>query len=224
MVLLHPFTSLQPFSNRLDLRFITLDDKTASDADIRRVSGIANTASLHQKHGRDIAIVREPTERTLPADGLITDIPNLGLIIRFADCQNFVVYAPQKNVVGLIHAGWRGVVAGVIPSFFQTLKKEWGIDAKDVWVGAGPSLCKKCADFTDPAKEVPSLGQFTNGRHVDLIAAAGKQFADCGVPHDHIERMADCTRCMPEKYWTYRGGHREEVKNGYTNCFVARLK
>jgi YfiH family protein len=220
----HPFANLRPFAKQLDVLFLDRADNVASGADIKRVTAVDTLTSLHQKHGKNVVVVREESSRTLQADGLITDVKGLSLLIRFADCQNFVVYAPKHNVVGLIHAGWKGVVAGVIPEFFAVLKREWGIGAADVVVGAGPSLCTACADFTDPNTEVPTLKPFIGGRCVDLIAAANKQFANAGVPAANIERMSECTRCNPETLWTYRGGHREEVKNGFTNCLVATLR
>lgn len=220
----HPFRSLAAFRDQLDLCFLTKEDGVSSDADVKRVTGVQQLASLHQKHGNQVAVVRAQTSRTEPADAIVTDVAGLSLLIRFADCQNFVLYTPSKHVVALVHAGWRGVVAGIIPATFRTLKTEWGIQPQDVLVGAGPSLCTACADFTDPATEVPTLASFTTGRTVDLIAAANAQFAECGVPAANIERSPDCTRCIPGTYWTYRGGHREEVKQGYTNCFVATLR
>ncbi|HRH93897.1 MAG TPA: polyphenol oxidase family protein [Candidatus Peribacteria bacterium] len=220
----HPFANLRPFTKQLDVLFLDKADNVATDADIKRVTGVATLTSLHQKHGKNVVVVREESSRTLPADGLVTDVKGLSLLIRFADCQNFVIYAPKHNVVGLIHAGWKGVVAGVIPEFFAVLKREWNIAPGEVMVGAGPSLCFQGADFTDPAAEVPTLKPFIGGRCVDLIAAANKQFADAGVPSANIERMPECTRCNPGTLWTYRGGHREEVKSGFTNCLVVTLR
>lgn len=220
----HPFANLRPFAKQLDVLFLEKADNVASDADIKRVTGAPKLTSLHQKHGKNVVVVRTESSRTQQADGLITDTPGLSLLIRFADCQNFVIFAPKHNVVGLIHAGWKGVVAGVIPEFFAVLKHEWNIGPEEVIVGAGPSLCTQGADFTDPNAEVPTLKPFISGRCVDLIAAADKQFADAGVPRESIERMPECTRCNPQTLWTYRGGHREEVKNGFTNCLVVTLR
>lgn len=220
----HPFEHLRQFREALDLHFLTREDRVSSDADIKRVTGVLQLASLHQKHGKQVAVVRAPTSRIEPADAIATDVAGLSLLIRFADCQNFVLFAPKQRVVALVHAGWRGVVAGVIPETCSVLQREWGIAPGDVWVGAGPSLCMACADFTDPAREVPTLARYTVGRTVNLLAAAHDQLIACGVPAERIERMQQCTRCTPETYWTYRGGHREEVKQGYTNCFVATLR
>ncbi len=220
-----PFTLFGPaLRDRLRLDFLVKQDAVGNDADIGSVTGSAKTVGLRQLHGNVVHVVREPSSRILQGDGLITDVPGLTLTIRFADCQGLVVYAPGKNVVGLIHAGWRGVIAGVIPSFFLALKEEWDINPDQVLVGIGPSLCLKCADFTDPAKEVPSLQKYTVGRCVDLQAAADDQLKELGVPASAIERSPDCTRCNPDTYWTYRGGHREEVTNGNINAFAAALK
>ncbi len=222
-MIIHPFTLLTPFKDKIDVRFLTKEDDAKNDADIARASGAQNLVSIHQMHGADTVIVREPSSRMLKADGLATDKSGLSLVIRFADCQSLLIYSRKHRVVGLAHAGWRGIVAGVIPNFFRQLKSEWNIGASDVIVGMGPSLCMKCAEFTDPEKEVPSLAQFTMGRCVDLQAAADNQLIDAGVQMDQIERLPQCTRCKPDIYWTYRGGHREEVKEGYTNSFVVTL-
>jgi polyphenol oxidase len=219
----HPFTLLKPHADRLLLDFLLKADDVHDDVGVGRATGHSRTVGLRQMHGNVVHVVREPSSRTLQGDGLITDVPGLALTIRFADCQGLVVYAPAKNVVGLIHAGWRGVVAGVIPSFFLALKDEWDINPDQVIVGIGPSLCLKCADFTDPAHEVPSLQKYTVGRCVDLQAAADAQLAELGVPASAIERSPDCTRCNPEKYWTYRGGHREEVTSGCINAFAVSI-
>ena len=47
---------------------------------------------------------------------------------------------------------------------------------------------------------------------------------DAGIQPQNIERMDDCTRCHPEKYWTYRGGDREAVKAGRTNVMACVLR
>lgn len=219
----HPFQILAPYKEEFDLRFLTKEDNVHNDAEIGTLSGAKRTVGLRQLHGSVVHVVREPSSRVLDGDGLVTDVPGLTLTIRFADCQGLVIYAPKHNVVGLIHAGWRGVVAGVIPSFFATLTSEWNIDPTDTFVGIGPSLCEQCADFSEPATEVPSLKEFTKGKHVDLRGAADAQLRKAGVQEANIERSSECTRCMPERYWTYRGGHREEVREGYVNCFAVEL-
>ncbi len=223
-MILSPFQLLKPFEEQLSVAFFTKSDDIPDDQTAARAINASKAAGLWQKHGNHTVIVREPSNRTEQADGMITDAPDLALCLRVADCQSFVIFEPQKNIVGLLHAGWRGLIAGAIPEFFTVLKKEFGIDPSETFIGAGPSLCQKCADFTDPARELPSISkEFIHGKTVDLQGAATAQMIELGVQPDHLERHPDCTRCHPELYWTYRGGDREKVMEGHTNMLGVSL-
>ncbi len=223
-----PFAILQPFSDRLHTALFDRGDNVRNDGDVIR--SLKNDArwpqpeklvSLKQVHGKRVMVVRHTSQRIEEADGVITDQPGLTLTIRSADCQALLVFSPTRNVVGLIHAGWRGVDAGVIPEFFAVMKREWNIEPSEVFVAAGPSLCQKCADFTDPKSELQNIREnFFHGRHVDLQAAATDQLISLGMDPYRIERHRDCTRCHPETWWTYRGGHRNEVCEGATNVLA----
>ncbi len=220
-----PFPLLRPFSGELSTTVFAKADDVHGDAAAAEALGLRRAAGLHQAHGREVAIVREPSARTIRADAMLTDVKDLLLCIRWADCQNFVVLAPGKGVAGVIHAGWKGLLAGVIPATLEAVTREWGIAPAELVVGAGPSLCARCADFTDPATELPGLPEnLRDGRHADLRAWAGKQFFNGGVSSERFQRMACCTRCEPDMFWTYRGGHREEVKAGRTNMLTASLR
>jgi YfiH family protein len=208
----------------LTLRLLTKADAIRSDADTADRLGTKKIASVHQMHGKNVAIVSQPTSRVIKADGLITQTPGLTLTIRAADCQNLLVYVPKQKVIGLLHAGWRGLVCGAIPSFFHTLKEHFDVAGKDALVYAGPSLCMRCSDFTDPARELPNIDpKFFSGKYVDLRGIADDQLRYCGVIMENVTRHSDCTRCKPDLYWTYRGGDREKVMEGWTNVLCASM-
>ncbi|MDD5103054.1 MAG: polyphenol oxidase family protein [Candidatus Peribacteraceae bacterium] len=211
-----PFSLFTPFSDRI--KVVQWAKEDARPHDVCGVLGVKEEAYAEQVHGTKISIARDAIRYAPGADGLITDQSGLALSVRFADCQSFVVYAPEHHVLGVLHAGWRGLIAGAIRAFFATLKNEWKIDPKDTWVAAGPSLCQKCAGFSDPERELPSIPpEFINGNQADLRGAADAQLFTLGLPRDHFERSPDCTCCAPQTYWTYRGGDREAVKRGWTN-------
>ncbi len=224
-MILNPFASLELFGNPLQVALFTKDDSTLSDEEAARKIGATKSAGLIQAHGNRVIVVRDTTNRTEEADGMITDVPDLALCIRWADCQNFVVYAPEKNILGAMHIGWRCLRDGTIPSLFKTLKKEFGIAAKDCLVAGGPSLCMHCSEFGNPMKEIPNVPpSFVSGKLVDLRVWAMRQFTDAGVDADNMEIHRDCTRCDSKKYWTYRGGDRDMVKTGHSNMLVCALK
>ncbi len=200
------------------------EDNVSADTDIEKLTGSEKIASLKQMHGNRAVRLSGDSRRVEEADAVATDIIGLTLTIRFADCQNFIVWEPEKHVACLIHAGWRGLKSGVIGNAFALLKKEWSIDPKDTVVVAGPSLCMNCAKFTDPKTEAPELSKYTQGLQIDLRRAADDQLFALGVSRERFERSSDCTRCAPERYFTYRGGDREAVKNGFINSFAVTLR
>ncbi len=220
-----PFALLRPFEDRLSVVLLTKEDRVHTDAEIAPILGDDRIASLHQVHGNRTITVDDVTSRTEQADGLITKTPDLWITSRSADCQTFLAYEPALHVLGILHAGWRGIVAEAIPAFFQALEESFHADARNVYVAAGPSLCQQCADFSDPARELPNVpASFVrDGKYVDLQGAATAQLLACGVQPDRFERSPDCTRCSPSAYWTYRGGDREEVRGGWTNVLAGKL-
>jgi copper oxidase (laccase) domain-containing protein len=149
----------------------------------------------------------------------------LHLTVRAADCQNFALYAPGRHVAGVVHVGWRGILAGAIGGCIAALQSSFDISPRDVWIVAGPSLCLQCAEYADPEHELRKRidVQYVRDTHVDLRSAATNQFVIAGVPSRQIEHHPDCTKCHPERYYTYRGGNREEVEAGTSNVLVCTL-
>lgn len=217
-----PFPLFHSFEG-LDIRLMTREDNVSSDADFSRCTEDRPVVGLRQAHGNTAVVVREKSSREISADAVATDRVGLALSIRFADCQNAVIYAPKERVICLVHAGWKGVKSRIATSAYTLLREEWGIAPKDTWVGLGPALCKACAEFTDPAVELPELQNFADGRLVDLRAALDAELANIGVLQSHIERLPDCTRCHPDQYFTYRGGDKEKVQNGFVNGLTVTL-
>ncbi len=221
----HPFSLFDNYADTIDVRLFTKEDSILSDAETALALGTSSFVSLNQIHGNNTEIVRSPSRREKVADGSLTDQPDLWLTIRVADCQSFVVYVPELELIGVLHAGWKGLVAGAIPAFFETMQREWKVDPSTILIGAGPSLCMECAEFTDPTKELPGIDpQFFIGRHAALQSIASDQMMKCGVQLKNKERHADCTKCHPDKYWTYRGGDGEAVIKGATNVLCIKLK
>lgn len=206
---------LPQFKDKVDIRFLGKDDSRELEEPYVR---------LTQVHGSTSVVVREHSINEHEADGSMTDKTGLTLLCRAADCQNFAVYAPEHHICGVLHSGWKGLLAGAIPAFVRALEKEWGISAADVHVAAGPSLCQQCAEFTDPASELSSVDpKFFDGRFVDLQGIADAQLFDCGIVKENFHRHPDCTRCNPQAYLTYRGGDRELVASGVSNFLVCTL-
>jgi YfiH family protein len=224
-VVRHPFSLILPFADRFDVALFTKDDAINGDDAVARMLGSKSIATLAQVHGTQTVQVDAPMRRAMEADGMISATPGLWLCSRAADCQLFVVYAPKQHKAGILHAGWRGVRDGAVASFIRQFDDVWQITAKDLIVGIGPSLCCKCAEFSDPATELAGIDKrYVDGRHANLQGIADAMLQSLGIPPAQIERNADCTSCRADQYWSYRGGDREAVQKGYANVVACRLR
>jgi hypothetical protein len=137
-----------------------------------------------------------------------------------------VVYAPERGVLGVIHAGWRGLTSGVLHKHFRVLEEEWNVTPAEVFIGAGPSLCQRCSEFTNPAEELRGIDpKFFDGRLVDLQGIATDQLISLGVPPERIERHPDCTRCKADVYWSYRADAATVKRSGrnVTAAFIGEM-
>lgn len=218
-----PFNIFQPHENRMLVRLYERSDDLRSTEDIRRFE-VVPIADAKQPHGPQTVRVRNAC--TAPeADGLVTDTSTLVLAIRGADCQIFAVYDPRHHCGGVLHAGWKGLLNGAITGFVETLQKEWGSDPRDLLIGAGPSLCFTCSEFTDPARELTGIDhRFFQGRLADLRAIADDQWQRAGVHARNIERHADCTKCNRTRWWSLRGGDKEALRTGSRNVLTFSLR
>ena len=136
------------------------------------------------------------------ADAIWTDVPGLLLAVRTADCVPVLVAG--QGVVAAIHAGWRGLAAGVIPSTLDRLSAHGPFLAV-----VGPSICGDCYEVGEEvvagiSRWVPEdrFVDRTRGKpHVDPGAAAIAQLAAAGV--ERVKRLEVCTKC-DDRLWSHR--------------------
>lgn len=223
-MILQPFEIFRPFSADLDVRMLTKEDNVKTDGETRRALDADVLATVDQPHGANVVIVEEEPDHDRAADGMVTDIEGVTLAARMADCQVIVAYDPGMKTIGVVHVGWRGLLAGAIPALLSKMSIAFKSGPSDLYVAAGPSLCMKCAEFTDPATELPGIDPtFFEGRNADLQGIADAQLLELGVKPERLERHPDCPRCKPDVYWSYRADKTGGLK-GYRNVVAITLK
>ena len=100
-------------------------------------------AEVHQVHGADVAWTSSPCAPPTPAspdpkaDAILTDDPSRVVVIRVADCCPVLLAGEDGRLVGAVHAGWRGVVAGVLPSAIAALRQR---GAEEIVGAIGPCI------------------------------------------------------------------------------------
>jgi len=135
-------------------------------------------------------------------DALVAHQPGLALAIATADCVPLVLGGPGR--LAAVHAGWRGIVAGIVGEAVAALEPATELAA---WIGpaigaccyeVGPEVATQVAAASDETVIRPG----TSPRpHLDLVAAVRRQLAARGV--DTIWSSDLCTRCSPF-LWSYR--------------------
>lgn len=205
----------------LNLGHTVGDDLTAVEENHRRALSALElepeqVVSPYQVHGARVGVVGRAHLGTVqPAtDALVTSVPAVPLLMRFADCAPVLFFDPVRRVVGIAHAGWRSVVAGVVGATVQTMAERLGCDPADLWAGIGPTIGPCCyAVGSDVAAAVeaacpPGTGVVRDGdgrTYLDLPAAVQAQLRAAGV--EQIEDAGLCTACHVDEFFSHRAEH-----------------
>jgi len=162
-------------------------------------------ADLYQVHGCEVALAR-PGERP-KADGIVTTDPDVVLLVRMADCVPVLLADPENGVIGAVHAGRRGMAAGVVPSTVARMR-ELGARAITAWLG--PSVCGKCyevpQELQDQVAAVEPVSRATTSwgtPSLDVAAGVRAQLVRDGVG---VIDAGRCTRESPDLYSYRRDG------------------
>lgn len=160
---------------------------------------------LHQVHGAEVVVVTAPGEHTgVDADAAVTAVPGCALTVRSADCAPVVLAARQA--VGVVHAGWKGLAAGVVASAVDALR---ALDDGPIAAHLGPCIRPGCYEFDGPelGALVDRFGPVVRATTawgtpaLDLPAAVRAALRQSGV--DELRDDAGCTAC-DRRWYSHR--------------------
>ncbi|MCL2248490.1 MAG: peptidoglycan editing factor PgeF [Oscillospiraceae bacterium] len=163
-----------------------------------------------QVHGTDIRIATlgdtgKLFERGAPkADGLITNSPGVALMVFSADCVPILLHDPVKNVIGAVHAGWRGTASNIVGCAITKMETVFSCKPSDIRAAIGPCISKCCFETDDDVASALSNVSTKCGEKymVDLKKSNMLSLEKAGV-HD-IVVSNECTSCSSDKYWSHR--------------------
>lgn len=202
--------SRPPFDS-LNLGIMTEDAKDHVDENRKRffeAVGIDNQNIVIQKqvHETRSEYAREPAFLDC-TDAAFTDQPGVFLTVSAADCVPVLFADPQKRIVGVIHAGWRGTLQNIVYQTIEKVKKQFRIDGSGIVAVIGPSISVKhyevsneVADQFDPAFVMQNG---SSKPHLDLWKANQAQLRKAGVASIFIS--AYCTMERQDLFFSHRG-------------------
>ena len=179
-----------------------------------------------QTHGANVRVVdagesglgRYPAFDGFPdTDALATDEPGVTLGVIVADCVPILIYDPEHHVVAVVHAGWRGTVAGIAGNAVSTLRTRFRSDPRRLIAGIGPSIGPCCYQVGEEVisrwndrtisvmpEDDTSVRCVESAYHFDLWEANRQVLRAAGMNNDRIETSGVCVRCRGERFFSYR--------------------
>lgn len=191
--------------------------------------------SPEQVHGGEVLVVREEDvgrgrdgrhSAMQFVDGLITDIPDVPLIILSADCPLILAYDPERRAVGAVHASWRGTVAGAAENLVCQMVRAFGCCPSRMKAAVSPSAGSCCYEVGDYVRRIARTRLAdadacfveSDGRVCfDLWTANRRQLIASGIAESNIEIVALCSIC-DNRFWSHR---RDGGDAGRTAMFLA---
>ncbi len=146
-------------------------------------------------------------------DGLVTNIPGIGLITAHADCTPVQFYDPEKQVIGVAHSGWSGTLKNISGKMISILESNYQCNPKNLLVAIGPALCQDCFEVDQDVADLfldsnPLYKEFmyTHGikTYIDLRKIIEHQLTSTGVLSSNIECNPICTKCHEELFYSHR--------------------
>jgi YfiH family protein len=132
----------------------------------------------------------------IDADGHATSALGLGMMVLTADCLPVALGSP--GAVAMLHAGWRGLAAGVLEEGVRALQEVGAPGEIVAVVGPGAGAC--CYEV-GPEVHAQLGGGHSTGRRIDLRAIAAERLLAAGVAE--VRDVPACTIC-DERFFSHR--------------------
>lgn len=187
-----------------DLR---VDADPAELAARRRAVAPGEWTWLRQVHGARVVEVATPGEHAgAEADAAVTAVPGAVLAVHTADCAPVLLESADAAVVGAAHAGWRGLVEGVLE---QTVASMERLGATGIRAWVGPHIRGRCYEFGPDELDLVAARYGDDVRAttawgtpaLDVTATVRDALGAVGV---EVSDRGGCTACEPHRLWSHR--------------------
>jgi YfiH family protein len=169
---------------------------------------------VHQVHGPKVLLAQpgEHFDVSAKADAIIASDPSRIASVRVADCVPVLLATRDGRTVAAIHAGWRGVIAGVVTAAVGEIRQA-GAQSAEILAAIGPCIGvdafevgpEVLAEFARVFGPTAPLRMAPGGKgFVDLRAAIQRQLAEAGVAPDSIDSTDLCTWKRRDEFFSHR--------------------
>ena len=201
----------------LNLGLKSGDDPDAVRENRRRLIGalgISAFACPHQVHSTNVVRVgpesagrgfADPAQAIPATDGLVTTAPGVSIAVLAADCVPIALVEPAARAIAVVHAGWRGVAAGMVQAALGAFVNPAGVEAV-VGPAVGPDhyeVGEEVASAVSAGSEGGAITRREGSRLLlDLPGTVAQTLRNLGV--NQVEHVEECTACQPDRFFSYR--------------------
>jgi YfiH family protein len=214
----------------LNVSYSVGDDPIAVEANRRTFFAAAATDADHvvtcyQVHSTNVTCVGmdaggcgalAPANTVAEADALITDVPDLHLFLRFADCVPILLCDPRHGAVGLAHAGWKGTVGDMAGAVVAAMVDAFESRPVELLAAVGPSIGPCHYQIRQDVATLvrQSLPFWRDVLHedggalwLDLPEANRRQLLARGLVERNVVTSGICTACHTDEFYSHRAEH-----------------
>lgn len=173
------------------------------------------TLLLNQIHSNQVFVVDDESkiygEQNLPkADALVTNQKNVNIGIVTADCGPILLFCEKSNIVGAVHAGWKGAKSGIIANTISEMKKLGGVEINAV---IGPMIqqysYEVSKDFYEDflSEDLANKKYFITGKSADKFQFDLNCYVEDRLKKSGVKNIQNSkidTYSNSQKYFSYR--------------------
>ena len=174
-------------------------------------SNVAFNSQVHGASVRRIKSNEDLADNGKEADGLVTSLKQVPLLIFTADCVPIVFYDKKQGVVALAHAGWRGTYGNIAGEMVNIMTNKYGCKVEDIKTIIGPSVSvdnyEVSYDLIEKFAALEVQGYYKevdDKYYLDLWELNKELLKKCGILEDNIKIIDFCTVRDNDKFFSYR--------------------
>lgn len=206
-----------------DLNLAGYDEDLAENIEENRrrflavLDGEYTLSTVWQVHGDSIKVIRsyaDARETDQKFDALASDLPDLLIGVKTADCVPILIGDPVSGAFAAVHAGWRGTARSIAKKGVETLAGEFGARPGSMFAAIGPSACGRKYEIGKDVIDAFAENFSTSGKYftptveghafVDLQGANIDQLTNAGIDPANIFTSPFCTIERTDLFYSYR--------------------
>ncbi len=176
--------------------------------ELRLAVGLPRIVVSRQVHGSVIRVARGGESGLLltpPADGHLTRDAGVLLTISVADCVPIFLLEPKSRTLGLLHAGWRGVAAGIVEEGLDQMGRRFGVEPRALIAHLGPAISGPRYPVGPEVHEALGLPVPSGSAPLDLREVVVRRLEARGMAPESIGISTLCVHDDP-RFFSHRGG------------------